>query len=48
LAEWRSDLAHFVSREAVYAATVAGRFELPPIDGVQYSAFVDPSRRSEP
>jgi hypothetical protein len=43
LAEWRSDLADFVSREVVDAATVPGRYELPPIAGVAYSAFVDPS-----
>jgi hypothetical protein len=43
LAEWRSDLADFVSREVVDAVTVPGRYELPPVDGVQYAAFVDPS-----
>jgi hypothetical protein len=43
LAEWRSDLADFVSREVVDAATVPGRFELQPIAGVGYAAFVDPS-----
>jgi hypothetical protein len=43
LAEWRSDLADFLSREVVDAATVAGRYELPPIAGVAYAAFIDPS-----
>jgi hypothetical protein len=43
LAEWRSDLADFVSREAVDAVVVAGRYVLPPIAGVRYSAFCDPS-----
>ncbi len=43
LAEWRSDLADFVAREVVDAAVVAGRYELPPMDGVHYSAFCDPS-----
>jgi hypothetical protein len=43
LGQWRSDLADFVSREAVDAATVPGRFELSPIAGVSYAAFVDPS-----
>jgi hypothetical protein len=43
LAEWRSDLADFVSRDTVDAATVPGRFELPPIADVSYVAFVDPS-----
>jgi hypothetical protein len=43
LAEWRSDLADFVSREVVDAATMTGRFELPPMTGVTYQAFCDPS-----
>ena len=42
-AEFRDDIAAFVSREAVDACTVPGRFELPRISGVQYRAFVDPS-----
>jgi hypothetical protein len=41
--EWRSDLQAFVSREAVEACVVEGRFELAPIPGVSYQAFVDPS-----
>jgi hypothetical protein len=32
-----------VSRAVVGAATVPGRFELPPIANVAYAAFVDPS-----
>jgi hypothetical protein len=43
LAEWRSDLADFVSREVVDAAVVPGRFELSPIAGVRYASFCDPS-----
>jgi hypothetical protein len=43
LAEWRSDLADFVSRDTVDAATVPGRYELPPIADVSYAAFCDPS-----
>ena len=43
LAEWRSDLADFVSRDVVDAAVIAGRRELPPIGGIPYTAFVDPS-----
>jgi hypothetical protein len=43
LAEWRSDLADFVSREVVDAVTVPGRFELPPVSGVVYMGFCDPS-----
>jgi hypothetical protein len=42
-AEFRNDIASFVSREVVDSATVPGRFELPPISTVSYSAFVDPS-----
>jgi hypothetical protein len=43
LAEWRSDLADFVAREAVEAAVMPSRLELSPIPGVSYAAFVDPS-----
>jgi hypothetical protein len=43
LAEWRSDLAAFLSGEAIEACIIPGRFELPKIAGVQYSAFLDPS-----
>jgi len=43
LGQWRSDLADFISREAVETAVVSGRYELPPIAGVKYAAFVDPS-----
>jgi len=42
-AEFRSDVETFVSREVVDAAVVPGRHELPPVPGVQYVAFVDPS-----
>ena len=42
-AEFRTDIESFVSREAVDAAIVPGRFELPPVPGVEYRAFVDPS-----
>jgi hypothetical protein len=42
-AEFRSDVEQFVSREAVEAVTIAGRFELPPAAGISYSAFCDPS-----
>ncbi len=41
--EFRSDIEAFVSREAVEAAVVSGRFELPYQRGVQYIAAVDPS-----
>ena len=42
-AEFRSDLESLVSREAVESCVLSGRFELPPMKGVVYSAFVDPS-----
>ncbi len=42
-AEFRDDLADFVTREIVDACTAIGRSELPPERGVAYSAFVDPS-----
>ena len=43
LAEWRSDIESYISREAVDAAVVPGRLELPHVVDVTYSAFVDPS-----
>lgn len=43
LAEWRSDLADFISRDVVDAAVVFGRHELPRCAGLTYRAFTDPS-----
>jgi hypothetical protein len=43
LAEFRSDVAAFVEREVIDALVVPGRFELPPMSGITYSAFTDPS-----
>lgn len=42
-AQFRSDIDSYVTREAIEAATVAGRRELMPVPGVRYTAFVDPS-----
>ena len=42
-AEFRSDLSDYVPRAIVDAATIPGRFEITPITGLSYSAFVDPS-----
>lgn len=42
-AEFRSDIAAFVSREVVDSCTVPGLHEMPPRQGMTYSAFVDPS-----
>lgn len=33
----------FISKEAVDTYVVPGRYELPPVDGVRYYGFVDPS-----
>lgn len=41
-AEFRSDIESFVSREALEACVVPGRFELPLVGRVQYSALCDP------
>jgi hypothetical protein len=42
-AEFRDDLADFVTREIVDAVTCIGRRELPPEPGITYAAFCDPS-----
>ena len=42
-AEFRSDISSFVSRAAAEACVVEDRFELPPVSGTKYAAFVDPS-----
>src|SRR5207249_4461902 len=43
LAEFRRDVESFISREAIDAVVVPGRFELAPVSGVHYVAFTDPS-----
>ena len=43
LAEFRTDLAHFVSREVVEALVALGVYERPPAAGIRYKAFADPS-----
>jgi hypothetical protein len=40
---FRRDVESFIDPDALAAVTVEGRRELPPISGVQYSAFTDPS-----
>ncbi len=42
-AEFRSDVQEFVSMDVLEACTADGVFELPPISGASYVAFVDPS-----
>jgi hypothetical protein len=41
LGEWRSDLADYIDRAVVEGAIARGRYELPPVTGVSYGAFVD-------
>jgi hypothetical protein len=42
-AEFRTDVETFVAREVVDAAVATGRHELPPVRGIHYFAFTDPS-----
>jgi hypothetical protein len=42
-AEFRTDVESFVSREAVDACVIEGRFELPRVRGIEHAAFCDPS-----
>jgi hypothetical protein len=43
LATFRHDIESFVSREAVDAVVIPERRSLPPVEGVSYEAFCDPS-----
>ena len=42
-AQFRTDVETFISREVVEAAVVAGRHELPRVEGVLYTGATDPS-----
>lgn len=42
-AEWRDDIEGFLSTEAIEAATIFGRLELPKLQNTSYCAFIDPS-----
>jgi hypothetical protein len=42
-AQFRQDLANFLTYEAISACVAAGRFELPPVAGQTYYGFVDTS-----
>ena len=42
-AEFRNDVAAFVTREVVDGCTAPGRHEMPHVPGLRYVAFVDPS-----
>jgi hypothetical protein len=43
LAEWRDDIAAFLGRELIEAAVDRNILARPPVDGVDYHAFADPS-----
>jgi hypothetical protein len=43
LAEWRDDITGFVSNELIEAAVDRGVTVRPPVPGVRYVSFVDPS-----
>jgi hypothetical protein len=43
LAQFRSDIEAFVSREVIENCTMRGLYEMPPAPLVSYSAFLDPS-----
>jgi hypothetical protein len=47
MAEFRSDVESFITREVVEQCTVPGRVELPPTDNARYIAFTDPSGGSK-
>ena len=42
-AQFRTDVETFISREAIDACTSRGVLERPPVAGVRYRAFTDPS-----
>src|SRR5262249_3379910 len=42
-AQFRTDVETFISREVVEASVVAGRYELPRVEGVVYTGATDPS-----
>lgn len=46
-ANFRADVEGFISCETVEACVIADRRELPPVEGVRYVAFVDPSGGSQ-
>src|SRR5262249_62046448 len=43
LAEFRTDVAAFITREVLEACVVPDRHELPPVAGTAYVAFTHPS-----
>jgi hypothetical protein len=43
LAEWRNDVASYVTREVAEAAIAKGRYEIPPLPGAAHIFFCDPA-----
>jgi hypothetical protein len=43
LGQFRTDVESFISLDVVRACVIDGRYELPRVGGVRYTAFVDPS-----
>ena len=43
MAQFRTDVAAWISRNALMACVSAGVYERPPQAGIRYNAFVDPS-----
>jgi hypothetical protein len=43
LGEFRAGLSTLLDPEAIQACVATGRLELPPVEGLSYEAFVDPS-----
>jgi len=41
--EWRADIESFLPFESLQACVVTDRTEIPPLHGVKYTAFIDPS-----
>lgn len=46
-AEFRAGVSNFLDPKCLEACIVSGRHDIPPITGVHYSAFVDPSGGSK-
>jgi hypothetical protein len=47
MAAFRSDIETYLNREVIEAAVTPGQFEIPPMPGTVYAAFVDPSGGSQ-
>jgi hypothetical protein len=42
-ADFRTDVETFIAREVIDGVTIHGRYELPPMSGMRYTGFIDPS-----